>query len=538
MRHGKRYLSLLLALLWLLSLLACAQQPEQEQQESLSLRLAYVQTPETLDPAMVTSGIERTLVSHLFENLMQLSADGVQSGAARSYVCTDNLDGTETYTFSLREGLQWSDGTALTAHDFVYAWRRLVSPDTASPNREILNVVSGYEQAAYGDPEALQVTAEDAQTLVVQLNCHCPYFLTEICCDASTMPVRKDLVQKGIWAANGGPFCTNGIYRLKTWTAEQIVLEKDEKFDLIPVAPASLTFLFTETASRALQLYKGGQADFVMNIGNFENAVKIFCPDSTYLIVNQMAENLKSQSLRQAMNLVIDRNEVAKIMGNGYVAAKGLVPEGVHISNGYVHFRGSNGILVDNDQEHYEDNCAKAQELLKEAGYSRKELNALGNITLLCQNSTSQQYLAQYIQKTWQDKLFLTVTVMGVSEDQWQECLQNGEFSLALLTTIPRGSDAMEYLKDFATGETKNYGLYSNTAYDLLMRTAAQSGSPEARDAYLEDAERLLLESGYVMPLCGRETAYLLRPELTGVFDNGLNQCYFTNITTVSEGMP
>ena len=135
MRIKTQVIALCLALLTLLTVLAgCGQNTR-----SMVLRVGLVGQSTVPDPAMVTTDSEKIVVSHLYENLMKLTPDGeggtqVTGGQARSYHCQDELDGTQTYTFTLRGDLTWSDGQPVTARDFVYAWQRLADPDTKSPN--------------------------------------------------------------------------------------------------------------------------------------------------------------------------------------------------------------------------------------------------------------------------------------------------------------------------------------------------------------------------------------------------------------------
>ena len=145
MNIWKRGVCLLLTLVMAAALAGCGTRREPQ-----TLRVCLPELPGTLDPAMVTTDSERIVVSHLYENLMKLSSDGqggsrVEAGAARKYTCTDNNDGTQTYTFTLRD-MKWSDGQKVTAADFVYAWQRLADPATASPNAALLEMVAGYRQ--------------------------------------------------------------------------------------------------------------------------------------------------------------------------------------------------------------------------------------------------------------------------------------------------------------------------------------------------------------------------------------------------------
>ena len=165
----KRPVAALLAAVLLLGLLSGC-----HRENGVSFRVAMGSVPATLDPALAATDEEKTVVSHLFENLMKLQSDGsggttAVNGVARSYQCDTTAEGQETYTFKLRSSAAWSDGTKVTAQDFVYAWKRLVDPLTGSKNARILDMVAGYSAARTGE-DALQVSAPDDETFVVALS--------------------------------------------------------------------------------------------------------------------------------------------------------------------------------------------------------------------------------------------------------------------------------------------------------------------------------------------------------------------------------
>ena len=138
MKIWKRMAALLLALCMTLLLAACGEDPNDERRLSVVMTGAV----RTIDPAMAATAAERTVVRHVFENLMKLGPDGTAVHAvARSYTQETAADGSVTYTFQLRTDAKWTDGSAVTAHDFVYAWRRLVDPETDSPNADALSMV-------------------------------------------------------------------------------------------------------------------------------------------------------------------------------------------------------------------------------------------------------------------------------------------------------------------------------------------------------------------------------------------------------------
>ena len=211
MKRWKRGAAMLLCLCMMAALLAgCGRGRSGENTASVVMTGSV----STVDPAYAATPAERTLVLHLFDNLYRWTAEGAVPAAAHTYDCTDNEDGTQTYTFHLRRDGKWSDGSDVTAEDFVYAWRRLTAPETDSQEAEILSMVAGYEDAHAGDPEALGVYAEDEHTFVVTLSTMCPYFVDAVCTAAATMPVQQKAVEGGEgWSASRTWFVGNGPYR-------------------------------------------------------------------------------------------------------------------------------------------------------------------------------------------------------------------------------------------------------------------------------------------------------------------------------------
>ncbi len=560
MKHTKRLLALVLALCMALTLAACGQ----AETEHMTVRAALVGAPNTLDPARAITESEKTVAAQLFENLMKLSATGtLTAGQASSYSYKDNMDGTETYTFTLRNDIYWSDGQKVTAGDFVYAWQRLVDPETKSPHASILNMVAGYADAVAGDPAALQVYAPDARTFVVTISGHCSYFLQVVCTAVSTMPVRASVTQvpevdtttsdssgdsqsaadtaaepepQPDWSMSSATLLTNGPFAVVSLNADGLSATAVPKYyDARRLGPDRLEFTYADTTESAMALYDSGDADFVLDAGEAENAVEASSGNVSTVLVNQMATSL-SESVRQAMSMVIDRNALAESVtadGEVYRAAEGLIPYGIVTSQGES-FRQLNGAVIDNDPEKYQERCDAAKELLSTAGYTPSMLEHMNPVTLLYENTGSNAKVAQALQTAWRDVLGVRISIRGVTPEEMMTVLRNGEFSLVLTNINGDRNTALSYLGRFSSSQLENYGQYYSNAYDMLIRTAANSSSDEARDAYLADAETMLLDSGYVMPLYNETYTWLLRDTLTGLQTDGMGVYYFQNVVKTS----
>lgn len=536
----KRPVAALLAAVLLLGLLTGC-----HRENGVSFRVAMGSVPATLDPALAATDEEKTVVSHLFENLMKLQSDGnggttAVNGVARSYQCDTTAEGQETYTFKLRSSAAWSDGTKVTAQDFVYAWKRLVDPATGSKNARILDMVAGYSAARTGE-DALQVSAPDDETFVVVLSGRCPYFIDSVCTAAATLPVQSAAAAQENWSMSPDTLVTNGPYTVASWENDTMLLQQtDGYYDARRLGPESISFRFTADAKTANSLFEKGDADFVLGLTDEAVAKKMdswmpdYYPETSVVLLNQLSDLTSNENVRRAMGLAIDRNAIAELLGSRtHLAAEGLVTWGIRSTTGG-QFRDF-GSAVDNDSENYEKNCQTAQELMKEAGYTATKLKSLTPVIMLYESDGTADSLALLLQKTWKEKLGLSVTLKGVSSDEITQALERGEYTLAALRVTSDRNDATGFLNRWRMGEEDNYANFTSSAYDMLLRVAAVSASQEARDAYLEDAERLLIEKGNVIPMYCSTRSWSLSESFTGVFGDGLGRYFFTGVHKASK---
>lgn len=536
----KRPVAALLAAVLLLGLLTGC-----HREDGVSFRVAMGSVPATLDPALAATDEEKTVVSHLFENLMKLQSDGnggttAVNGVARSYQCDTTAEGQETYTFKLRSSAAWSDGTKVTAQDFVYTWKRLVDPATGSKNARILDMVAGYSAARTGE-DALQVSAPDDETFVVALSGRCPYFIDSVCTAAATLPVQSAAAAQENWSMSPDTLVTNGPYTVASWENDTMLLQQTDGYhDTRRLGPESISFRFTADAKTANSLFEKGDADFVLGLTDEAVAKKMdswmpdYYPETSVVLLNQLSDLTSNENVRRAMGLVIDRNAIAELLGSRtHLAAEGLVTWGIRSTTGG-QFRDF-GSAVDNDSENYEKNCQTAQELMEEAGYTATKLKSLTPVIMLYESDGTADSLALLLQKTWKEKLGLSVTLKGVSSEEITQALERGEYTLAALRVTSDRNDATGFLNRWRMGEEDNYANFTSSAYDMLLRVAAVSASQEARDAYLEDAERLLIEKGNVIPMYCSTRSWSLSESFTGVFGDGLGRYFFTGVHKASK---
>ena len=553
MKRWKQIAALILALVMLMMTVVGCGQEQEEVSRGLELRAAFINRPASLDPVYATTEEERTITDHLFENLMKQTATGLTNAQAASYEYVANDDGTETYTFTLRKDIYWSDGVTVTADDFVFAWQRLVAPQVGSPHASILEMVAGYEEAIKGDVMALQVSAPDSHTFVVTLAEHCPYFLSVVCTDTATMPVRADVVPAWMpaeeeeddgnteefvfdptllpdWTAKKMTLITNGAYSVRNYNADHLtVVEKENYYDSRRLSVKKIDFFFAETLERAMSSYEKGESDFVLKCGVEEGNVEVMQAEVSVLAVNQMSS--LSESVRQALTLALDRRAIAAAIGTKFAAMEGLIPKGITTVSGS-QFREVNGVVLACDQEGVEKNRLRAQELVAPLYRGGVDImDRLGVLTLVYESGFINSRIAQQVKQQWQDVLGISVALVGISSDEMDEALGSGAFTMALMPVSDESNTAIGYLDHYVSDSPHNYTQHYSNAYDILLRAAMASESVEARDAYLADAERLLLESGYVIPLCVSTYRYLLRSGLTGLICSDMGVYNFSAVT-------
>ena len=482
--------------------------------------------PETIDPGTKSTVDASNYVQHMFENLMKYAitdepADGsgnvrmteLTFGQAESYEISADL---MTYTFTLRDDIYWSDGQPVTANDFVYSWRRLVDPATASKHGYFLNHIvtnAAAIQAGELPKEELGIVALDDKTLQITLEVPCAYFL-EICVYASLMPLREDIVENNPNWTDPSTIVVNGPYILSEWVHDSYLkMVKNEKYyDYANLGPDAIVWWLSDSQTAILSAYQSGEYQFVVNYpADMIPSLRAsgdawFDPyiGTYYLYLNTSV--ITDWRVRAAMALSLDReNIVENVTQGGQVPATGLVASGILDSAGTDFAFGSSelGALYsrlqeaypDYDLSDYEDRCALAQELYQEAV---DEGAWDSNVTLVFNYNTSETHkaIAEACSHDWQDILGMKITLENQEWATYINGLAEHKFGVARLGWLADYSDPTTYLELMTTGNSYNYALYNNADYDSAIATAKGMLAGEERDALLYSAEETLFSEG------------------------------------------
>lgn len=496
----------------------------------------YGSNPETLDPALNSAIDGANTIITIFEPLLLINENNeVIGGQAESWETSE--DGM-TWTFTMRDGLKWSDGTDLNAKDFEYSFKRMANPDTAAPYAETcLGMIDGFDAAQAGDPDALNVKAsDDGKTLTIVLSYPCSYF-DKMAAFATMSPVQQATVE-----ANGDSWCTspdtyvsNGPYMITDWTpSERIVLTKNPNYvggwDSSKIVTDTITLLLLEDSSASYAAYNSGEAVLIKDVPTDEIPSLTKAEDggdfyvdtilgTYYVSLNLQRDAFKDAKVRKALSLAIDRDYVANtIMQGTYTTADSIVGPGIVDESGYFHDNG-NAPYISAD---YEANLAEAKKLLEEAGYPNGE--GYPTIEYSTNDAGYHVPLAEYLQQAWGD-LGITLTINKMEWSSFTPARRAGEYDVARNGWVMDYNDPSNMLDLFCTSNGNNDGKYANPEFDAAIDASRVADSAE-HFAQLHKAEDILMEDMGCLPIAYYNDYWLQSPTLKGTWHSPYGYWY------------
>ena len=491
-----------------------------------------LETPvQSLDPQQATDGTSFEVIADYTDGLMQMDSDGQAVPAiAESYELSD--DGL-TYTFHLRTDAKWSNGTPVTAADFVFAWQRAVDPAVASEYAYMLSDIGQVKNAAEiiageKDKSELGVTAVDDNTLKVELNVPVSYFLS-LMYFPTFYPVNEEFFNScgDTFGTSPETVLSNGAYVLDDYqpAATAFHLTKNaDYYDADRVKLAGLNYQVIQDSQQALMSYQNGDLDITLVNGEQVDQVKDDPEFKTigagylwYVSPNMSAvPELNNQNIRMALTMAIDRDAITNdVLKDGSLPTYTAVP---------MQFAaGPDGSDFSEDQTKFSDVCAFDAE--KAADYWKKGLEELGEtemtFEMIVDADDAPQMVAQVLQEQWQQALpGLTVSIKVEPKKQRVQDMQDGNFQLALTRWGPDYADPMTYLGMWITDNSNNYGLWSDADYDAIIAectTGDLCTDAEGRWAKMYDAEKIVMDQAVIFPLYTQSNAQMQSSKVTGI---------------------
>jgi oligopeptide transport system substrate-binding protein len=480
---------------------------------------------QSLDPHKTSTVEEANILRDLFMGLTTEDANGdATPGAAESW--TVSTDG-KVYTFKLRKDDMWSDGTPVTANDFVFAWRRLLDPATGSEYASMGFPVLNAEDINGGKKkgEELGVKAVDDNTLEVTLKGPTPYFL-EMLTHQAMYPVSKANVEKfGNDFVKPGNLVSNGAFTLaENVPNDHIKLVKNPKFvDATHVSLDAVNYIPAEDRAAGVKRYEGGELDSMNDFPTeqladmktkFGDQVHISPELGTYYYIFKTKKKpYDDPKFRNAISMVIDRDQLAeKVWQNAMLPAFSLVPPGV---KGYETkpMEYSETPLIDREDA--------AKKVFEDMGISPAKPMKL---EIRYNTSENHQRTAVAIQDMLKPFGFDVSLLNTDGKTHYSYLEQKGDFDIARAGWIADFKDPVTFLNLVHTGDGNNYGEYSNPDVDKLMDQAAVEIDPAKRMKLLSDAEGIAMKEAGLLPLLYYANHNLVSPKIKGFVDNAMDK--------------
>lgn len=512
----KKIVAVVLALTMVLCLAACGGKTGENDPAKTpgasadSLSVCIASEPDTLDPALNSAVDGATMLAHLFQGLAKWAEDAegklvIEADAAKELVeGVENEDGTVTYTYTLRDGLKWSDGKDVTAGDFVYAWNRAASAALGADYGYMFEVVKGYDEISAVDDEGaalnpdakLAVEATDEKTLVVTLSNAVSYW-NELLAFPTYFPVREDVVADEAWATKAETYICNGPYTISSWETNSVItLTKTADFvDADKITMPEIKFYLSDDSNNMLTNFKKGDWLLIDDVPTNEiSTLKTEYPDEfkvagqigTYYVCWNINEEILPEGcdlkgaeaeaakaeIRNATGLLFDRNYIVNdVAQGGQVPASSFVAMGMTNPDGTEFYKtaGNNDAFdgyYNVAEDAFEANYASAVETLKkyyDYDESTGKFTNFPTLTYLYNTNDGHKAIGEYLQGA----LAAVGIDMQLENQEWATFLntrKDGNYSIARNGWLADYNDPICFIDMWTTASGNNDVQYGKGA--------------------------------------------------------------------------
>ena len=477
--------------------------------------------PSTADPGLAKDATSGAVVRATFDGLTRLDANSkpMNSVASDVKLSDDNL----VYTFTLRES-KWSNGDPVTAHDFEFAWKRVLDPQFGAEYAYQLYYIKNAEKVHKGEVSAdeLGVKALDDHTLEVTLENPTPFFL-QLTAFYTYFPVNKKVAEADPkWAMEAATHVSNGPFKMTAWEHKsKIILEKNENYwDKDVVKLDKIEFAMIEDDNTALSMFENGELDWAgQPLGGLpvdavpalkESGKLVIHPKATmyWYKINTTKGPLANVKIRKALSLAVNRQEIVdNITQVGQVPTMGMLPQSMILKK--------EGYFKDNDVE-------TAKQLLAE-GLQELNLSQLPTITLSYNTTDRHKKIAEAIQDQWKKALGIDVKLMNKEFKVHLDDMHQLNYEIARIGWNADFNDPINYLEMFRDQNTGNNDTgWENERYKELLKQSAAENDPEKRNQILAEAEAIFMEDMPLIPLFTDVDIWVQNDKVKGVQVDGL----------------
>jgi oligopeptide transport system substrate-binding protein len=474
-----------------------------------------------LDSVLTSDTVSFDVLTNTMEGLYRLDPDNEPVPAVAEGVELSN--GDLTYTFTLRDGVQWSNGDPLTSHDFKYAWLRVLNPETAATYAYIISTfVKGAEEYNLdkAGPEAVAIETPDDKTISVELLSKSPFFL-QLTSFAIYFPQQQKFVEKlgDKFARDADSLLYNGPFIMtqgEEGAGGTVVFKKNDKYwDKENVAVRTVNGRIVKESDTALNLYEAGELDLTALEGNQVKQyqddpefLRYSLPSLQYGRLNQKAPGLDNLNIRKALMIGFDREALTQqILQDGSLPAYGFVPPAIHPGPGNQSFREANGDLVPKDVE-----SARA---LWEKGV--EEVGETPQLSMLFGDTSLDRDVATFMQDQYKKYLGVEFDVETVTFNTALERVDAEDYQINYsFGWIGDYDDPMTFMDLYLSDSPFNNSFFENEEYDRLIKEAQSTSDLDKRMQNMLEAERILIEQAATVPVYFQVWAGLQQSYLKG----------------------
>lgn len=503
---------------------------------AVTLNLHNGGDPRTLDPVKQSGNWEDRPISDCIEGLMTIDASGdpIAGQAASFEVSEDGL----TYTFTLRDGITWSNGDPVTAQDFVTGFERLLNPATAAEYAYLSGFIAGatdYNSGTTTDFSTVGIKAPDDKTVVYTLNAPTPYFLGALT-HPSLYPAPTKVVEANgeDWSSVANIAC-NGPFKIVEWIPGSYVRsEKNASYyDAANVQIDEVFYHILEDNAAALNRYRAGEFDMLSDFptDQFQLLQEQYPGEAHvapilavyYYVMNQTIEPLNDPEVRKALSMAIHRDVIgSEILGTGDLPAYSWVPPGTANYEGAVY-------TADWQDLPYEEKVAQAAAIMASKGYTA---DAPLELQLRYNTNDNHRRIAVAISAMW-EAIGVKVNLFDAETGVHYDALQAGDFQVGRAGWIMDYNDPSNMLDLLKTGTPQpdgtinwgnNYGRWSNAEFDSLLAQAATELDLAKRAALMQQAEKIAMDDFASIPIYDYVSKWVVSPKIGGFVDNAVDR--------------
>jgi oligopeptide transport system substrate-binding protein len=480
--------------------------------------------PSTLDPQITYSVEEGNIQRALFEGLVSPNPKNLSPEPAVAESWDVSPDGLR-YTFHIRKAAVWSDGTPITSEDFLFSWARLLSPEIASSNAQLMYCIKGakaFNEGTAKDFASVGVKAPDPQTLVVELENPTPWFLSILMYPASYPIPRRTIEACGgvydrsnAWTRSD-KLLVNGPFRMAEWRTNSViaVVRNPRYWDAANVRLNGIRFFPIENLNIEETAFRGGQLHVtdsvpINKVGIINKRGDPALHICAYLGIYYYAFNtarppLDNPDVRMALSLAIDRDAITEKLLNGtQKAAKSFVPKGI-------------GDYEPPEIVHHD--LALAKELLAKAGYPGGK--GLPRLELLYNTSDTHRTIAEAVQAMWEQDLGVAVSLKNEDFNSYVATRTSRDYDIIRASWIADYPTQFSFLEILKSDSGNNHAQWKSEDYDKKIAAAMQSSNDAERNKLCHEAELLVLQDAAVTPIYHLSNTRLISPMLHGWDDN------------------